>query len=269
MSFIHQISSTQNPQIKNLILLAGKSRFRKEQNLFIIEGAREIERAKKCGYRFDSCYFCPQILTSESKEILEKHLKDIRMVEVSPPVYSKISYRENIDGMVVTAYMRELLLQDLQLKEQPLILVLESVEKPGNLGAILRTADAAGMDAVIICDPKTDLYNPNVVRSSLGCLFSNQVVICESKDAIAYLKNRKIKIFAAALQNSEIYFRHNFIGSTAYIMGSEANGLSEIWRKEADAIIQIPMAGIADSLNVSVSAAVLMFEAVRQRSITF
>jgi RNA methyltransferase, TrmH family len=264
---IQQISSVQNPGIKNLLQLAEKSRVRRQQNLFIIEGAREIARAKESNFRFESCYFCPEILTRQSKEVLNSLDKEVRLYEVSQPVYSKIAYRENVDGMVVTAFMKNLKLEDLQLKENPLILILETVEKPGNLGAILRTADAAGLDAVFICDPQTDIYNPNVIRSSLGCLFSNQVVSCESLDAIEFLKKKGIRIYAAALQNSVNYHYEDFTAGSVFVMGSEADGLTEIWRKEAYRIIQIPMAGIADSLNVSVSAAVLVFEAVRQRSI--
>jgi len=264
-----QITSLQNPQIKNLIQLTTKSHVRKEQGIFIIEGQREIARAKESGYHFESCFYSPAIMTPVSRELLESLGKGVRFYEVSLPVYSKISYRENIDGLIVTAWQQNKKLEDLKLKINPLILVLESVEKPGNLGAILRTADAAGLDAVIICDPQTDLYNPNVVRSSLGCLFSNQIVSCNSNDAVLFLKKNRIRIYSAALQDAVLYHQEDFTKGTAFVMGSEADGLTEIWRKEANRIIRIPMAGIADSLNVSVSAAVLIFEAVRQRSITF
>lgn len=269
MSSIQQISSLQNPQIKNLIQLSGKSKERVKQNLFIIEGKREISRAKESGYQFDSCFFCPEILTADAQKILYSFGKNVRLYSVTPSIYSKIAYRENVDGMVVTSFKKEIKLADIELKVNPLILIVESIEKPGNLGAILRTADAAGMDAVIVCDPLTDIYNPNVVRSSLGCLFSIRVVSCKSEDAIEFLKVKKVRIFAAALQNSVLYHLEDYTSGTAFVMGSESDGLTELWRKEADRIIQIPMAGIADSLNVSVSAAVLIFEAVRQRNVTF
>lgn len=262
----NRITSLQNPHVKNLTLLATKSRTRKEQNLFIIEGRREIERAGKSGYTFHSCYYCPEIIKQESTDLLKSLAKGVEFFEVSSSVYSKIAYREATDGIIVTAFMQDKKLSELKLRENPLILILESVEKPGNLGAVLRTADAAGVDAVIICDPQTDLYNPNVVRSSLGCLFSNQIVCCESNDAIRFLKEKRINIFAAALQNSVLYQNENYTGGSALVMGGEADGLSEIWRNSADRIVKIPMAGIADSLNVSVSAAILVFEAVRQRS---
>jgi TrmH family RNA methyltransferase len=264
---IQQISSLQNPGIKNIIQLAEKSRIRREQNLFIIEGEREISRATASGYIIDSCYYCPEILTPASLEVLKFIRKEVKLFEVTRPVYSKIAYRENSDGMVVTAFMRNSGPDDLNLPENPLILILESIEKPGNLGAILRTADAAGLDAVIICDPQTDIYNPNVIRSSLGCLFSNQVIICKPSEAISLLKKKGIRIYAAALQDSSPYHEEDFTVGSAFVMGTEADGLTKIWREEADRIIQIPMAGIADSLNVSVSAAVLVFEAVRQRSV--
>lgn len=264
---IQQISSLQNPGVKNLILLSEKSSARKEQNLFIIEGEREISRAKANGFRFESCYYCPEIISKESHILINSLDKTTKLFEVNKAVYSKIAYRENVDGIIVTAYIKTLSLKEIKLKENPLILILETVEKPGNLGAILRTADAAGLDAVFICDTKTDIFNPNVIRSSLGCLFSNQVVNCESPEAITFLKSKGITIFAAALQDSVDYLNQDYKRGSAFAMGSEAFGLSEIWRKEANCIIQIPMAGIADSLNVSVSAAVLVFEAVRQRKI--
>jgi len=268
MSSIQQISSLRNPLIKNLIQLSGKSKERIRQNLFIIEGQREISRAKESGYQFDSCFFCQEILTPDSQKILKSLGKEVRLYSVSPLIYSKIAYRENVDGMIVTAFINNIKLEDLKLKKCPLILILESIEKPGNLGAILRTADAAGLDAIIICDPRTDIYNPNVIRSSLGCLFSNQVVSCKSEDAIEFLDKKDVRIYAAALQNSVLYHNEDFTPGTAFVMGSESDGLTEIWRKEADRIIRIPMAGIADSLNVSVSAAILVFEAVRQRNTT-
>jgi TrmH family RNA methyltransferase len=264
---IQQISSIHNPGIKNLLQLTEKSRIRKQQKLFIIEGGREISRALDSGFQLESCYFYPEILTKDSRNVLNSLPKDVRLFEVSQAVYSKIAYRENVDGLVVIAKMRDRKPEDLNLNDNPLILILETVEKPGNLGAILRTADAAGLDAVFICDSQTDIYNPNVVRSSLGCLFSNQIVHCESPQAITFLKEKSIRIFAAALQNSVNYHHEDFTAGTAFVMGSEADGLTEIWRKEADRIIQIPMSGIADSLNVSVSAGILVFEAVRQRSI--
>ena len=157
-------------------------------------------------------------------------------------------------------------LSDLSLPQDPLIVVLESVEKPGNLGAVLRSADAAGVDAVIVCDPLTDLYNPNLIRSSIGAVFTVPVVACSSEECIAFLKSKGIKILTAQLQDSELYYATDMTCGTAIVMGTESTGLTTQWRKAADAHIRIPMLGALDSLNVSVSAAILMFEAVRQRT---
>ncbi len=212
-----------------------------------------------------SIFYCTDIISQEASEWLLNFNSSAEVYEVSKQVYSKIAYRENVDGIIVLARTFQLNLEDLKLWRNPLILVLESIEKPGNLGAILRTADAAGVNAVIICDPQTDVYNPNVIRSSLGCLFSNQVVVSDSNTTINFLQTNKIKIYSAALQHAIPYTEVDFSGPSAIIMGSEAEGLREIWRKYSDAIIKVPMAGIADSLNVSVASAILIYEAVRQR----
>jgi TrmH family RNA methyltransferase len=266
MSEEQLITSLQNPRIKNILKLATGARERRLENRFLIEGAREIEMAMRSGFEFESCFYLPGILKKESREILNSLAGNTRKFEVDPKVYSKIAYRENTDGIVIIAKPRNKGLHEIKLGEKPLILVLETVEKPGNLGALLRTADAANLDAVIICDPMTDIYNPNVIRSSLGCIFTNQVVVSTSKDAISFLKTKGIKIYAAALQNSVIYYHADFRDPSAIVMGSEAKGLTADWRTESDKIIKIPMGGKADSLNVSVSAAILIFEAVRQRN---
>jgi len=187
-------------------------------------------------------------------------------LEVGKAAFARIAYREGSDGLIALAVPRNLKLNELKLSSNPLILVLESVEKPGNLGAIMRTADAAGIDAVIVCDPLTDIYNPNAIRSGVGCIFTRQVVLSTSKEAIEWLKRKKIKIYAAALTNKAlIYHQMNFCGPTAIVMGTEATGLSNDWLDNSDNQIIIPMKGIADSMNVSTSAAVLVFEALRQR----
>lgn len=259
------ITSLQNPSIRNLIQLQTKSKERKVQGLFPIEGCREINRAIQGGFEINQCFICREILSKEAKELAD--LENIRqnITEVSQKVYSRISYRENVDGIIVTARIREFSLDSIKLSENPLLLILETVEKPGNLGAILRTADAAALDAVIICDPSTDIYNPNVIRSSLGCLFTNQVIVSDSNRVIRFLKERSIRIIGAALQDSVRYHEEDFTRATSFVMGSEADGLSEVWRKNSDRLVQIPMQGVADSLNVSVAAAVLVFEAARQR----
>ncbi|MGN0189320.1 MAG: RNA methyltransferase, partial [Candidatus Cryptobacteroides sp.] len=169
------------------------------------------------------------------------------------------------EGIIALAVWRQMRLEDIKLGKDPLVVVLEAVEKPGNLGAVLRSADAAGADAVLVCDPMTDLFNPNLIRSSTGTVFSRQVVATTSEEAIKWLKDKGIKIYTAQLQDSRLYYDTDMTGGTAIVMGTEATGLTDIWRKAADAHIRIPMLGQADSLNVSVSAAILLFEALRQR----
>lgn len=260
------INSLTNPRIKNILKLQANSRDRREQNLFVIEGHREISRAMISGVEIKELYVCRELdRQSRSEELFT--IADITQVfEVGKTAFARIAYREASDGLIALAVPRNLRLTDLKLSLNPLILVLESVEKPGNLGAIMRTADAAGIDAVIVCDPLADIYNPNAIRSAVGCTFSRQVVTCSSEEAIGWLQHHNIRIYAAALTKSALtYHQFNFRGSTALVMGTEATGLSNEWLKSSDAQIIIPMKGIADSMNVSTSAAVLVFEAVRQR----
>ena len=257
-----QISSVHNPSIKQILSLS-KSGKRKKENLFIIEGLREIKRAYENKVEIISLYYCTEKLSTEAAKWLSDISHD--RYEVTGAVYSKVAYRENVDGIIAMAKPWNVSIENLLLSKNPLILVLESIEKPGNLGAILRTADAAGLDAIIICDPQTDIFNPNVIRSSIGCLFSKQLAVCDSEAAIEFLKSKKIRIYSAVLQDSIPFTDVDYKNPTAIILGSEADGLSAKWRKNADQKIKIPMQGIADSLNVSVSAAVIVFEAVRQR----
>jgi TrmH family RNA methyltransferase len=205
-------------------------------------------------------FFCQQLLTEQIDD-----LRAEQIYEVTPQVYEKIAYRGSTEGVMAVMRMKHLRLEDLQLREQPLIVVLESVEKPGNLGAVLRSADAAGADAVVVCDPLTDLYNPNLIRASIGALFTVPTVATDSATCIQFLKQRGIRILTAQLQDSELYYDTDMRCGTAIVMGTEATGLTNQWREAADAHIRIPMCGRLDSLNVSVSAAILLFEAVRQR----
>ena len=189
----------------------------------------------------------------------------VRIIEVTPEIYGKIAYRGGTEGIMAEVRVRNLSLEDLRLRPDPLIVVLESVEKPGNLGAVLRSADAAGADAVLVCDPLTDLYNPNLIRSSLGGIFTVPCVATDSPSAIAWLKEHGIRILTAQLQDSVWYYDSDMKGGTAIVIGTESTGLTGIWRVSADEHIRIPMLGRLDSLNASVSAAILLFEAVRQR----
>lgn len=255
------ITSTQNPKIKSLLALE-KPRERRKQCLFLIEGMKEIGLAIKAGYKIGNLFYCEEII---SREELGNWVDERLVIPVSKPVFDKIAVRENSGGVIAVAEMKPHRLDDVKLSKSPLVLVLESVEKPGNLGAILRTADAAGVDAVVICDPQTDFYNPNVIRSSVGCVFTKQVASASSEETIAWLRKNNIKIFCAYLNTSRPYHQIDFKQPSAIVMGTESTGLSDIWVKSADANIIIPMHGMVDSMNVSVSAAVLVFEAVRQR----
>lgn len=254
------ISSTQNPKVKLLEALQQKSQERRRQGLFVVEGRREVERCAELGYELDTVFCCPDIYGGEWQPVGGE-----RLVLVTPHIYNKVAYRGGTEGVIAEVKTKQRTLADLQMPEQPLIVVLESVEKPGNLGAVLRSADAAGVDAVVVCDPLTDLYHPNIIRSSTGAFFSVPCVACTSEECIAFLKEKGIQILTAQLQDSSLYYDTDMRRATAIAMGTEATGLTNQWREAADAHIRIPMLGTCDSLNVSVSAAILMFEAVRQR----
>ena len=255
---IETITSIQNPKIKLLTALQQKSSERRKAGLFVVEGQQELQHCINAGYEIDTIFYCPE-LTSQGDR------PSVRCFEVSREVYEKVAYRGTTEGVIAEVRTKSLQLEDLKLGEHPLIVVLESVEKPGNLGAILRSADASGVDAVVVCDPLTDLYNPNLIRSSVGAAFTVPCVACSSEACIAFLKQRNIKILTAQLQDSHLYYDTDMTCGTAIVMGTEHDGLTDQWRQAADAHIRIPMLGQIDSLNVSVSAAILMFEAVRQR----
>ena len=252
------ITSKTNPRIKNIVKLQ-KASERREQNLIIIEGQREIERAQKCGFEIDQLYVCPTLL----REPLSIHANFTE--EVSEDVFDKIAYREGSDGLLALARPKYKSLGEYKPKKDALIIVLETVEKPGNLGAVMRTADAAGVDAVIVADPGTDLYNPNAIRASIGCIFSVPVYACSTEECIQWLKSNNITIYCTYLKASIDYLDADFRKASAIVMGTEATGISDAWVNAADQNIIIPMNGIADSLNVSVTTAIVTFEAIRQR----
>ena len=254
------ITSTGNQRIKHLLLLGQKASQRRAEGLFIVEGRREVEHCLAAGFMLRTAFVCPEIATVPFA--LPQHTE---IVPVSPNVYERIAYRGGTEGIVAVAEARNLTLHDLRLSSSPLIVVLESVEKPGNLGAVLRSADAAGADAVVVCDPLTDLYNPNLIRAAVGAAFTVPCVACRTEECIDFFHNRGIRVLTAQLQDSSLYYDTPMTGPTAIVMGTEATGLTERWRRAADAHIRIPMLGHLDSLNVSVSAAVLLYEAVRQR----
>ena len=254
-----KIDSLQNEKIKNIVRLRDSGRERKKQGWFLIEGWREINLALAAGVEIVNLFYCADY--SQPRPALA----DEKIIETAKKVFAKISYRENPDGFLAVAKIKELKLENIKLSAKPLLIILEAVEKPGNLGAILRTADAAGADAVIINDPKIDLYNPNVIRASQGAVFTVPTVLNSTGGTVDFCKNNKIKIFATTPAAKKQYTEVNYNKGCAIIMGAEDKGLSDKWLKAADEKIKINMRGRIDSLNVSVSAAVVMFEAIRQR----
>ena len=253
------ITSVQNARIKHVVALQQKSSLRREEGLFVVEGQREIEHCMACGYEVTELFAMDGL----------DYTGSIPVTRVSPQVYEKMAYRGSTEGLIAVARCKPhdlSILSPLTTHHSPLIIVLESVEKPGNLGAILRTAEAAGVDAVIVCDPLTDLYNPNLIRASIGGVFCVPTAVCTSQQCIAFLKERGVRILTAQLQDSYEYYDYDMRQATAIVMGTESTGLTNQWREAADVHIRIPMLGRLDSLNVSVSAAILMYEAVRQRN---
>lgn len=286
---IETITSAQNRKVKELLTLVEKSKARSAAGLFVVEGQRELGHCLDAGFIPETLFICGEVMAVQNNVVngaKTGHLTEniegkdgldaliakaealnprLGVVQIPAFLYEKVAYRGSTEGIIAEVHSVPRSLEDLRLGERPLVMVLESVEKPGNLGAVLRSADAAGADAVIVCDPLTDIWNPNLIRSSVGAVFSVPVAVCTSADAIAFLKERGIRILTAQLQDSEWYYDTDMTGATALVMGTESTGLTQAWRDSADAHIKIPMLGRLDSLNVSVSAAVLLYEAVRQR----
>lgn len=261
------ISSVQNSQIKQVVKLSANTRERRKSGLFVIEGVREISLAIAGGYEITTLYFTAEILSVEDRETLLKILsQQVTWIEVTQEVYAKIAYRTTTEGVIAISKTKELSLEALNItRKNPLILVAEAPEKPGNIGALLRTADAAKADAFIIANPKTDPFNPNIIRSSVGCVFTNNIATGTTSEVIAYLKSINCAIYSAILQESQAYHQQDFTKASAIVVGTEATGLTQSWRDHSTQNIHIPMQGEIDSMNVSVAAGILIFEAKRQR----
>jgi len=263
-----EISSVQNPLIKQIVQLQEKSKVRKKTGLFIIEGMREIEIALNNAYEFQQLLYCEELINNNLLyKIRQKTEIHTEWIAITKEVYQKIAYRESTEGVLAIAKSKSHEANNIDLPENPLIVVLESLEKPGNIGAILRTTDAANVDIVFIADPKTDLYNPNIIRSSVGAVFTNNIIVGNSENLINLLGIKKIPIFSAILQEAVPYYTVDYSKGAAIVMGTESVGLSELWRKASQSNIIIPMQGQIDSMNVSVAAAVIIFEAIRQKAI--
>ena len=255
---VKTISSLQNPFIKQLVQLKEKSKLRKQTGLFIIEGKREVSLAIKGSYRLETLYYYADLFSAAEAAALEPYGIDI--IEISKAVYEKVAHRETTEGVIAVAKANDLSLDSLKItSENPLILVAESPEKPGNI--------AANIDAVIITNPLTDLYNPNIIRSSVGGVFTVPIATGTTSEVIAYLKLNNIAIYPAILQESVAYDSIDFKTPSAIVIGTESTGLTEKWLKDSTTKIQIPMEGKLDSMNLSVAAGILIFEAKRQRKL--
>ena len=260
---MQQITSLQNPLVKYLFTLTQKSKQRKEQQQFLIEGKREISLALEAGYLIEQLFICPDIL---SEVEVEKLFSGYKCTAISTQVYEKLTYRSSTEGILALAQCKNHALSGVEFQRaHPLVLVAEAPEKPGNIGALLRTVDAAGIDAVYIANPKTDLYNPNIIRSSVGTVFTVPIFMGSSEEIRSHLQQQGFAIYCAALTASQPYDEVSYKGRTAIVVGTEDTGLSPTWLKASTQNIIIPMQGKIDSMNVSVSAAILIFEAVRQR----
>lgn len=262
------ITSKQNPKVKSLLHLR-KRRDRDEAGLFIVEGYREVRRALDKKIALSELYYSPEWFLGDNEHavIADAQAAGATVYEMSKDVYAKCSYRDRPDGLLATGRQWKTTLDDLKLSKDPFLIVVESIEKPGNLGTILRSADGAGADAVIVCDPVTDIFNPNVVRASTGVLFSVPVVVAESKTVHAWLGKKKIKIVSTTPDTDLVYTNADLTGPVAIVMGSEQYGLSDFWLgQKNDILVRIPMAGQADSLNVATATVLVAYEVVRQRT---
>jgi TrmH family RNA methyltransferase len=256
------VTSSQNQRVKRALALQQKAKVRNTEGLFVVEGLREVERAISCGYQAEEIWFSKDELALSPIVSSANHI-----IQCSAAVFDKICYRAAHAEVLAVFPKKETQLDDLNLPIEPLLVVIEGVEKPGNLGAIMRTCNGLGADALIVCDTAVDIFNPNVIRNSLGAFFQIPVVACSSAEAINFLKQSKIEIYTAYLGSSTDYAVVNYKKASALVFGSEANGLSDQWVLNTTGNILIPMVGVIDSLNVSVSVAVVLAEAQRQRRI--
>ena len=253
------ITSLQNPRVKHIVKLRDDKRQRQNDGLMLVEGYDEIQLALSAGYKPQTVFSAPELSSRQIDQVNAEY------ITVNRAVFEKLSYRENPDGWLAVFPIPRVSLDELKLSDSPLLIVAESIEKPGNLGAILRTADAAQVDAVIVCDPRVDAYSPNVVRASRGTLFTVPVIETKSAQALVFLQRQGIQVLAATPSAEAEYTRQDLRGPLAVVVGTENEGLSEFWLSQADVKVKIPMSGKVNSLNVSVSTALIIYEALRQR----
>lgn len=261
------ISSLANPKIKNVVKLRQRSH-RDEQNLMLVEGYREIKRALDNNHPLSELFFCEDMFHGGNEEELVDRCREsgAHILPCTSPVFTKMSYRDRPEGLLAVAPQVGGSLEDLAAPQSGLFVVAEAVEKPGNLGTILRSADAAGADAVLVCDRCTDLNNPNVVRASIGTLFSLPVVEASTADTLAWLREHGIRVLATSPHADPLYTEVDMVHGTAVVISTEQYGLSKTWMEAADMQVRIPMMGQADSLNVASACTILLYEAIRQRA---
>lgn len=260
------LTSLQNDRVKQIVRLRERSE-RDKSNLFLIEGYRELLRAADSGKKFESLFICPELFLGENEPALIEKITSQRvpLYICTEAVFRKISYRDRPDGLIAIAPQMKTKLEQIELSPAPFLVVAEAIEKPGNLGTILRSSDAVGVDGLIVCDRCTDIHNPNVVRASVGTLFTVPVVEAEGDKTLQYLKSKGIKIVAATPGATEEFTKVDFTGPVAIAVGTEQLGLSEKWLSQADICVKIPMMGVADSLNVAMATTLLLYEVQRQR----
>ena len=259
------ISSVANPRVKGLVRLRNR-RQRDRENAFLVEGYRELRRALAWRSHWVTTYICPALyLGGNEDQLLSEVPEDVPTIEVTEPVFRKISYRDRPEGLLAVLRQPALALSNLRLGTAPLVLVVEAAEKPGNLGAMFRTAEAAGAEAVIVADSTTDVFNPNVVRASLGSLFTLPVAVTTGPQALEWLREHQVMVVATSPQAPGLCWETDLRDAAAVVIGAEQYGLSDLWLRGADHRVRIPMAGSADSLNAASAAAVMLFEARRQR----
>lgn len=263
MSEIQEITSVQNPRVKQVVKL-GNRRERRQSGLYVIDEAREVERAIACGQALASVFFCPDLGGEPDRFTVPA---DVPRFVCPRAVFEKMAYRQHPGGVIAVAKQAGKTLAELRLGDCPLVLVAAAIEKPANLGAMLRTADGVGVDAVLVCDPVTDVYNPNVISSSTGTFFSVPTVLTDTVDAIVWLREKGLQVVCTTPDTDLLYTRVDLTRPTAVVMGSEKDGLPPEWLDASEVNVRIPMNGVADSLNVSVSAALVLYEALRQRTV--
>lgn len=264
-----KISSVQNPQIKEAIKLQNRSK-RDETGLFLIEGYRELQRAVAGGVTIQKLFLCSDLFLGENEEALLDSM-DTEFLECTPPVFEKLSYRDRPDGLLGVGVQMHTSLGTLkaQMGPNPLLVIAEGIEKPGNLGSIMRSADGVGADGVIVCDRCTDIYNPNVVRASVGTLFTLPVVEAKGEEVFLWLQEHKIQIVATSPAAKIEYTEADLRGPVAIVVGTEQLGLTEMWMQASDLKVSIPMRGVADSLNVATATTLLLYEVLRQRKLGY